>query len=579
MNAINAYDSQYYTTEEIGYLEFASHMQSNARKVASGEMPAFNVILTPESVELGVTHNAEAFAQKLEGSASDGTSITVQRSGGIYSSTPDIKNGYINADTLMGYTYSANLSDANGNDFVIDFTDNIKATKNAAGNLSVYLAESNTTRTYAADGSYLDEEGDLTDQDADTIYVITNDKAVSIGNGNNTVFVYGNNSSIKSGSGNDSFYLAGQLSNVKIDTGAGDDKISSTTSFGYTSGKTVYGLNLTLNDGNNTVDIAHMVGGSIIGGDGDNTLKVDHAQGVEVSLDNGNNFYKGTLDSGANLRLGNGNNTLDIHSVGQVASYSYNASSASVSLGNGDNNVRINQVQENSSVSLGNGSNNLNIYEVESSSALIIGNGDNKVSIYQVEENSNFSLGSGNNKVNMYSLEGKSGFAVGDGDNALSIYGVKQDSSLTVGRGSNDVKVDTLDNAAFQIGNGYNSLLVSNLIGNFSLSINGEAMDAKQAQALFDSLKGIKYERQKEDKNSIMEDDPFFDSFFDFSSDSRMPTDTASRDAIKASVMYARAAVSESVPLQVSMLPSRISQYINDDDLFKDMNYRWFNPQ
>lgn len=211
--------SQYYTmtTEEIGRRTTAELMEKNAAAVASGEMPALNVILSPESLEAAAKHNAEAFVKKMDGTAANGLSVSVERSGAVYAAE---------TDALESYLYRASFTDSAGNTHSVDFTADIRAGLSSDGSLSVFFSELNKTRTYVADGSYTEADGDLLDPDADSIYVTTGNSTVNGGNGNNLFFLYGDNNTVNGGSGNDDVRIAAGVSGAIFNTGGGNDKVS-----------------------------------------------------------------------------------------------------------------------------------------------------------------------------------------------------------------------------------------------------------------------------------------------------------------------------------------------------------------
>ncbi|MDR1242774.1 MAG: hypothetical protein LBM00_08340 [Deltaproteobacteria bacterium] len=503
MDAVAAYASrQIWTAEDIGYLETARGIEQNVLAVQSGSMPAVNVILSPESLEAAAKLHAAVFAQQLEGTSADGTSVNVRRIAGIYSSGPEAQDGYLQAGALEGYIYAADFTDAGGRSFNVEFTGDIKAGKNSAGNLSVYFHNTGTTRTYSADGGYIEEKGYLLADDADSSIIIsTSGSHVAAGNGNNLIFVYGDNSSIQGGEGNDDIRLASGLSNVKIDTGAGDDSVSVTTAYNNINGATAYNMELTLNGGNNNVFLrgmngrGGMIGGSIAAGngdnnlnlsgtdgtvitlgDGDNRLNISEAARTEITLGDGDNHYKGyALSKGANLAMGNGSNSVDIYEVGQAqtVSRSRGAGSATLSLGNGDNQIKIYQIQSGSELSAGNGANTLDIGELESASALSVGNGDNKLGIMEIEGNSSVNIGNGDNKLYIHELESGSHVELGNGNNLAKIYAVEGGSSLGFGDGHNALQLYSLYNSVLSFGNGDNDAKIYKTYGDSTLNTGG----------------------------------------------------------------------------------------------------------
>ena len=290
MDAISAYASQHiWTATEIGNRETARLLKKNALAVQNGKMPAVNVKLSEESLRQAAESNARTFARQLEATAADGTAVSVQRIAGIYASAPDIQDGYLSTEALEGSIYAADFTDAAGNRLRVKFTGDITSALNADGTRSVYFSETNTTRTYGADGSYAEAEGTLLAADADAVHISTGGNTLVTGNGNNLIFVYGDKATIQAGAGNDDIRLAGGVNAVTIDTGDGGDAVS---------GSIAYDLDVALNSGNNTVNVQTLVGGNITAGNGNNVLTISAANAASITLDNSANTYTTPLLSG-----------------------------------------------------------------------------------------------------------------------------------------------------------------------------------------------------------------------------------------------------------------------------------------
>lgn len=619
MDALSAYSAQQvWTTEEIGYLETARLLEKNALAVQNGEMPALNVILSDESLQRAAAYNAKTFAKQLDGTAADGTAVSVQRTAGIYSSTPDIQDSYISTDALEGYIYSADFTGSAGNSVSVEFTGDIKSAMNADGNRSIYFYDTNTTRTYGIDGNYVEGEGDLIAADADSIFISTSGSDIFTGNGNNLVFVYGDNAGVQGGAGNDDIRLAGGVSNVKIDTGSGDDMVSGTSA---------YDLDLNLNEGNNTVSFTTMAGGTVTAGDGNNSISISTASGAAISLGDGQNTYAGNyMKNNASLTMGNGANTVDLYDLGAEETHRSTGSSASISLGNGNNNVKIYGVHGGSQVTAANGNNTINIYEIDSGSALnlgsgnnninmyeviegaavTVGNGNNNLKIYEIESGSNVTLGNGANRAKIYEVEDNSYLGFGNGDNALQLYGL-HDSLLSMGDGDNDTSIYKMSgNSKMQTGDGNSIIQVENTeaenqiivgegenafyLGNYSSGVSildslGNAFDSDKIdsltkQGLWNSLSNIgkaRGEREKQGEATIagFESDDFFAETSSFSEQSAVSL--PSKYEAEALRSYVKAAIQGSVKLTQDLLPENISRYMNDAGVIESMSYRWFN--
>lgn len=399
-----------------------------------------SLTISPEAVFLNEQQFQARFARKEEAVTADGV-VVVQRTAvvpGTSLADPD-KDVY-----LFSFTGKA------GNSFSFDFAGDVRVSRNGDGDYSVYFADADTTRTYGADGTYVESPGDAGDADADAVYVsASSGSTITAGNGNNTIFIYGDQTTVVGGNGNDVVVVAEGTRGHDIDTGRGDDSVR---------GRFI-DCAIDLGEGDNTI-AGNAVGGVVKAGNGDNVVNMA-SDGARITLGHGNNAITGQLTNGARLVAGDGNNTFDAYSLGHEAHLTVAAGSGSVTFGNGDNTVKVYELLENSSITLGNGNNNLDIYELEGSSSLHMGNGDNIVTIYETEDRSSVSIGNGDNTVRIYSVANESSLRIGNGDNIIEIYEILHDAAVTLGDGDNSLRIYEMENESrLHVGDGQNSAII-----------------------------------------------------------------------------------------------------------------------
>lgn len=211
--------------------------------------------------------------------------------------------------------------------------------------------------------------------------------------------------------------------------------------------------NLNLEEGNNTFynkyDLAI---GKVIAGDGNNTFIGSNysdfdIQNIEVG--NGNNNFV-SCDF-LQLKAGNGNNQI----VG-----SKNAQQ--ILLGDGNNLIDVQSVQY---ITVGDGNNNITIKGTVERFAWLsfghdvtVGNGDNTISVKYAN---NLNVGDGNNKI--YGTFRN--IAAGNGDNSVEGNDVGAPSEWKFGNGNNTIKLSKLTGGSFYLGDGANSFIAQEIIG------------------------------------------------------------------------------------------------------------------
>ena len=357
------------------------------------------------------------------------------------------------------YYYGLSMIGADGKEFQLDIKENVRVTQTKDGN-AVFYESTNTTRVYAADGSYTELEGDIAGEDAEPIYVLVstsstlttgngnstvlvcgNDVQVSTGNGDNTIFVYGNNAQITTGNGNDTV-IAKHLNNAVIDLGGGNNTFEA---------EEVFDTQLSLGDGDNNITVGLVTGNSHISlGDGDNNISLEMMTGNgRISAGNGNNTVKGySLGmpheyTNTSITFGNGNNRVEFEDI----------RGGLISLGNGANFIELNRLLDNATLSVGNGNNVAKIYDVggcgsesepPSMGTLIFGDGNNRVQVMNSYFTSQMLFGNGNNTASIGQMQDKTNVSFGDGNNAMAGRSLLHNSSLSFGKGENYVFLDAM---------------------------------------------------------------------------------------------------------------------------------------
>ena len=413
--------------------------------------PAVNVNLAVESKALAEEYNAAQFAKQMTGTTADGGSVTVQRTG----ATTSTETGQ------QSYTYSAIVQGSDGQSLSLDFNENVRLNKGQDGSYSAYFSDSNKTRTYSADGSFAEVDGDLyAGSDADAIHFGVTGSAIKAGNGNNLVFVYDDNVSVTGGSGNDTVHLADNGRGVSVDTGDGNDSVT---------GKTVYDGNIQMGSGNNSVALSGLHGGSVTFADGDNSLDIGHIDAAQIALGDGSNSITSRLIiNDASISAGNGNNTLAVDAFGEnIMGNEYivrSSTAGQISLGNGDNIISIQKSVSQSSLAVGGGNNTINVHTLVGE--VNIGNGDNMLNVSSMGHELNrysgasgrVTMGNGNNTVDVQQMVRMSDLGVGDGNNTINV-GLMDFGRIDAGNGKNIISTGKMDKGSqIKVGNGNNTV-------------------------------------------------------------------------------------------------------------------------
>lgn len=370
--------------------------------------------------------------------------------------------------------YSVSLSREDGNALHIDFTQNVRIHEAKNGTTSIYFSDTNKTRTYGIDGTFVEEEGDTLASNVDAIIINTSGTFVQGGNGDNIIFNFANDAEIVGGTGNDTIILADDISGNSVKTGEGNDTVK---------GRLITNTNINLGDGNNTLDFSGMAGGSITAGDGNNNITFSSAGKMRNGSprDEKGMFRDGALHN-ATIKIGDGNNGI----------YGLNISNGSiVDVGNGDNSFARGNVGENSSIKIGNGDNNIEVCCIAYNGTFNVGNGNNNISVDRIGliqrlgsdyqgNGAQLNIGGGNNIINMGRTDDNGDVSIGNGNNVISIGDLHDDSKVTIGDGHNAISGHSIvGNASMNIGNGNNTVQFARVQNNATLSMGNGNNSAK----------------------------------------------------------------------------------------------------
>ena len=441
-----------------------------------------------------------------EAKLSDGTAVSVSKLGDVEGES----------------CYRLRLGEGTGKELELEFSGDLRVGTDLEGKYLVYSPQTHTTRTYAADGSITETEGDATQESAQVIHIGVTGATLQGGDGDDVFLVLGANTVVDCGAGNDTVVLGYNASRADIRLGEGNNQVS---------GQMLHSGSIKGGDGDNQIRLA-MHDTSVVLGNGINTLSCTTIDG-EVSLGNGdnclnlavsgtrivcgdgNNMLQGTtIEGAANISFGNGNNSLDVHEIREDSRVSFGdgnntinlyslgqlwtdfdgwssgtpgailaQSGASLSMGNGNNSIEIYEILEHSSLTTGHGDSTIVVHTLANSS-LHVGNGNNDINISGIET-STTQVGNGNNTVHYGSLD-ESTAVIGNGNNTITVGTIGQDSSLNVGDGNNAFELwKAAGNARISLGDGDNDLRIWDFLGTASFSI-GNGNNILTIQQLMD---------------------------------------------------------------------------------------------
>ncbi|HAN7669113.1 TPA: hypothetical protein IF633_005140, partial [Escherichia coli] len=189
----------------------------------------------------------------------------------------------------------------------------------------------------------------------------------------------------------------------------------------------------------------------------DNNIIIDD-KNASLSFYGYNDDFK-DKNSLTNITMGNGNNTVDIN--GEITS-SYISHLGNISSGDGTNKIHASSLSSVMDINTGNGDNEITLNEESSERDITLGNGNNSVDVGHLSTVNNLNLGTGNNKLtvsdealirtanfkdtshsgNEVHLKNGGGvdyITFGDGDNAVYATNGGHTSSIITGNGNNTI--------------------------------------------------------------------------------------------------------------------------------------------
>lgn len=387
----------------------------------------------------------------MSGVSESGIQVDVERHTEASEKQP-LKSGEQDASVVLGY--SASITTSSGK-LDITFNDSVFIQEMEDGRTSVYYKESDTTRYYAADGSYTEEAGNLLKNDAESIIInISGD--IHTENGNNLIFNWADNVNISTGNGNDTVILAEQAKGVNISTGAGDDKVI---------GGQIENSKINLGGGNNELCLNKATGSSIAVGSGNTTI-------THNSLLTGKTMVDGWTQK----------EDFASSSSDQPRFFYFSMDNSTLSMGKGAHDVRIGSAENGSSIKLesykpddsySGREANIRIGSLVNSSFLADGYGYNLMLGEMV--NSMLETTGKGAAVNISARRVEDSVINMDSQSAtLRIDLFTGDSSLTTGEGGYGLIFGEISgNADINIAGGHTYLKAESLKGNARLNIGG----------------------------------------------------------------------------------------------------------
>lgn len=386
----------------------------------------------------------------MSGVSESGVRVSVERHTEAGESGP-MQSGTLDTSNVLGYSASIATSSGNLN---ISFADSVFVQEAEDGRTSVYFKESDTTRYYAADGSYTEEAGNLLRSGADSI-IINVSGDVQVSGGNNLIFNWADDVSISTGSGNDSIVLAEKANNVTISTGGGNDNVS---------GGEVSNSRIDLGSGNNELHLLRAKDSSISVSDGNTSISHNSLLVTKSAFDSAGgglfapmptgqakfNFFE--LDN-SSLSLGKGAHNVALGSVS-------NGSTVSLESYRGEDNysnaasIRMDALVDSSFSGIGYGY-NLSIGNLVNSAVDMSGRGAGVNLLLQYVRDSKVDIDAQMASVRADTITGDSALTTAEGAYGLIFGEISGNAAISVAGGHTRLNVGTLTgNAHFAVGGG-----------------------------------------------------------------------------------------------------------------------------
>ena len=352
-----------------------------------------------------------------------------------------VKNGEGGSD-MVAYGFRASVYDANGKleyNFMLQRDTIINENEDGSLNISDYSIGDETD----GDDFIIGKSGSsLAGGSGDDTFVVVAKKNYS---GEETMGGYSSRdaTSVDGGDGDDNITIASTnfSAKVNIDTGAGDDTISSSVHINDSV--------ISTGDGNDTIDIEGAVESAVTTGDGKDSVKID--SGYYSTIDTGDG--DDTLTSsggivGGKVNTGDGNDVVNVRSIltnlntgeGNDVVRASNVSGV-INTGDGNDSITVDGDVFLSKIDMGDGN---NTFKARSflNSRLTTGTGYDSVIFTGSVKQSYINTGEGDDFVQIAKDLIESFLDAGKGDDEVNILGDVKNSKVYGGAGDDKFRVD-----------------------------------------------------------------------------------------------------------------------------------------
>lgn len=204
-----------------------------------------------------------------------------------------LNNGSFSIAAQNGQAYSGILYQNNGSSISISLDQNISIQENDDSSTSIFFESENITRRYNTDGTILEFQGNILNQDRNSVIVNTTGGTVEAEN--DTVIALADDTVVNA-KGDNTIILKNNINNVEINAQSGNNTIK---------GQNVGNSTINLGGGSNTVNIQNADKTQISSSDGNTELKINTLTDSTVYL----------ADSTHNVNIINAsNNTINLTS-------------------------------------------------------------------------------------------------------------------------------------------------------------------------------------------------------------------------------------------------------------------------
>lgn len=186
-----------------------------------------------------------------------------------------LNNGSFSIAAQNGQAYSGILYQNNGSSINISLNQNISIQENDDSSTSIFFENDNITRRYNTDGTILEFQGNILNQDRNSVIVNTTGGTVEAEN--DTVIALADDTVVNA-KGDNTIILKNNINNVEINAQNGNNTIK---------GQNVGNSTINLGGGSNTVNIQHADNTQISSSDGNTELKINTLTDSTVHLADG----------------------------------------------------------------------------------------------------------------------------------------------------------------------------------------------------------------------------------------------------------------------------------------------------